>query len=241
MEGPDPFGGLSQIYNSNLYTTVFADPDDKAANRITGEDFPVALDSLQRVLKDCASICLILKPKQDLDIIWTLAAYVPYRADETAAVDAAKAGIKSTNKVSKVLGSAIARRQQFHSLVKAVADGSASVADVGMALRENGKSWRYHVLYSLLCDCVNESFSDVSERYSKFVRFVQSHNLEGAAELKPILDGNQIKKALDVSKAGSWLKDALDVVVAWQFAHPSGTAVEAQDMIKSKKEQFPIG
>ena len=240
MAGPDPLGGLMQIHQLGLYKTVFADPDAVSVQVIEAE-FPVAVRTLQRVLDECSSICLVLKPKTDLAIAWTLATYVPYKDDEEAAVAAAKAGIKATNLVSKTLSEAIKYRKNLRLLSHRALTDQATRAEVGVALKDCGKSWRFHVLYSLLCDATEEKFLGVVERYTNFVRFIKEQELEGAAELKPIINGNDIKNALEIAKAGSWLKQALDVVTEWQFAHPKGTAEEAKEMIKQKKEQLQTG
>lgn len=240
MTGPDPFGGLIRIYELNLYKTVFADPSADATD-LDILTFPVALDALRRILADSPLLCLILRPKDDITAAWTLACYVTYRDNEATAVTAARESIKATNMISKILSDAIKYRQRIKAVVlKANAKGTTR-AEVGVMLRDCGKSWRFHVLYSLLCDAVDNGFEEAKSRYVEFVRFVQEQQLEGAAELKPILNGNEIKKALDISKAGSWLKEAIDVVVEWQFAHPQATAEEAAKFIRQKKDQFPTG
>ena len=108
---------------------------------------------------------------------WSLAAYVPYRDDEEAAVTAAREGIKATNAVVKVLGEAIRFRPQLQGIVDKVVNASATRAEVGITLKDAGKSWRYHILYSLLCDAVDESFQEVVERYTAFVKYVQGCGL----------------------------------------------------------------
>lgn len=240
MDGPDPLGGLMQIHQLGLYRTVFSDPE-AAEVQTSDSAFPTALQALQKLLDECSSICLGLKPKADVSIAWTLATYVPYKDDEEAAVAAAKAGIKATNLVSKTLGEAIRYRKRLQQLVHKVSAGTATRAEVGVTLKECGKSWRFHVLYSLLCDATDEEFQTVVDRYTKFVSFVKDQKLEGAAELKPIINGNDIKNALEISKAGSWLKQALEIVTEWQFANPAGTADEAKEMIKQRKDQVQAG
>lgn len=237
MTGPDPYGGLTRIYDRDLYKTVFADPNS-TSDKIDEQSFPVALDTLKNVLHECSAICLVLKPKDDINMAWSLAAYVPYRDNEEAAVTAAREGIKATNAVVKVLGEAIRFRPQLQGIVDKVVNASATRAEVGITLKDAGKSWRYHILYSLLCDAVDESFQEVVERYTAFVKYVQEQGLESAAELVPIINGNDIRKALDVQKAGKWLKSALEIVIEWQFANPQGTADEAREMIKQNRHQI---
>ncbi|KAJ9654398.1 CCA tRNA nucleotidyltransferase, mitochondrial [Neophaeococcomyces mojaviensis] len=237
MTGPDPYSGLTRIYDRNLYATVFADPRS-TSQKFHEESFPVALNTLCNVLDRYSSICLVLKPKDDINLAWSLAAYVPYRDDEDTAVTAVREGIKATNVVVKVLGEAIRFRARLRVIVEKIAKADATRAEVGVALKDAGKSWRYHILYSLMCDAVDEQFTEVADRYTTFVKYVQEQKLEGAAELKPIINGNDIKKALDIQKAGSWLKSALEFVTEWQFANPQGTADEAKEMIKHRRDQI---
>lgn len=40
--------------------------------------------------------------------------------------------------------------------------------------------------------------------------------------LKPIVNGNQLSKALD-TKSGPWMKKALDIAMEWQLRNPGET------------------
>lgn len=240
MTGPDAFGGLIRIYHLDLYKTVFADPNADTT-QLDISSFPVALDALRRILAESPSLCLILRPKDDPTAAWTLASYVPYRDDEATAVTAARESIKATNTISKILSDAIKYRKRIKTVVSRTSAKGTTRAEAGVLLRDCGKSWRFHVLYSLLSDAVDDGFTEAKNRYIEFVKFVQEQGLEGAAELRPILNGNDIKKALEISKAGSWLKDAIDIVIEWQFAHPQATAEDATEFIQQKRNQFPAG
>lgn len=240
MTGPDPYGGLTRIYDCGLYKTVFADPENTSYSVQNLSDFPVALSILRKVLDSQPSICLGLKPRDDIALAWSLAAYLPYRDSEQAAVEAARSGIKATNIVVKVLGDAVRYSVKLRSLVSNVDAETATRAQVGVMLKNCGKSWRFHVLYALFCDVVEDPSEKTYEKYAKFVRFVQEQALEDAAELKPIVNGNDIKKELGISKAGSWLRAALDMVVEWQFANPNGTAKEAAQMIAKRRDELQI-
>lgn len=240
MTGPDPYGGLKRIYDCGLYKTVFSDPENTSYSIQDLTDFPAALSILSQILDRQPSICLALRPKDDIALAWTLAAYLPYRDNEQAAVEAARSGIKATNIVVKVLGDAVKYSTQLRNLVSDVDAGVATRAQVGVTLKNCGKSWRFHVLYALFCDAITDPSERTYKKYSKFVQFVQEQALENAAELKPIVNGNDIKKELGISKAGSWLRTALDMVVEWQFANPNGTAAEAAKMIAERRSELQI-
>lgn len=239
MTGPDAYGGLMMVHDLNLYQTVFADPK---YNTVFDEcdQFPAALDALRRILDESALLATALRPREDLAVAWTLATYVPYLEDEVAAVTAARESIKATNTVSKILSDSIRNLSAIQSAVQSVEDGNATRAQVGLLLRNCGKSWRFQVLYSFLCRALHAGFDSAEYFYTKFVQFVQEQDLEGAADIKPILNGNDIRKNLDISQAGSWLKTALDMVVEWQFANPKGTAAEATEMLKQRRQEIPV-
>lgn len=240
MTGPNPYGGLTCIYDRHLYKTVFADPENNSYDPGELSDFPVALSVLQEVLGSQPSICLVLKPTADAALAWTLAAYVPYRDNEQAAVEAARSGIKATNLTVKVLGDAVKYYKRLIKLADSVKGDTATRAQVGVMLKTCGKSWRSHVLFALIGDVVDHNLKETYEKYDKFVRYVQEQKLEDAADLKPIINGNDIKKELGISKAGSWLKAALDMVVEWQFANPDGTAAEAAKMVAERRSELQI-
>lgn len=240
MTGPDPYGGLTRIYDCDLYQTVFADPNNVTYKIQDPAEFPVALSALQQVLDSQTSICLGLRPKDDIALAWTLAAYLPYRDNEQAAVEASRRGIKATNATVKVLGDAVKHLEGLRTLVNNVEADSATRAQVGVKLRNCGRYWRFQVLYALFCDVATDSSDQTYEKYSKFVNFIQEEALEGAAELKPIINGNDIKNRLGISKAGSWLKTALEMVIEWQFANPDKTAEQAAEMIQSRRSELVI-
>ncbi|KAK4914750.1 CCA tRNA nucleotidyltransferase, mitochondrial [Elasticomyces elasticus] len=236
MTGPDAYGGLTRVYDLNLYKTVFADPES-IHNAPREENYPDAVAALRRVLEEQSYICLVIKPKDDITAAWSLAAYVQYNQfHPEVAVLASRNAIKATNQISKLIGDAVKHRLAIESAVQQVHAGQGSRVFVGALLRAAGTTWRHQLLYSLLCDATISSFDTIVESYQSFVRYIHEQDLEGAAELKPILNGNEVKTALDVQKAGPWLKAAIDEVVEWQFAHPQGSAAEAKAWLVESKE-----
>lgn len=55
--------------------------------------------------------------------------------------------------------------------------------------------------------------------------------------MKPIVDGNQLTKALK-SKGGPWTQKALEIVMEWQLGNPEETeaAGAIEHVIERKKE-----
>ena len=242
MAGPDPYSGLKYINKFDLYPIVFADPTTSLNDFFIDPSQAVtAYDGLTRVLEEKSLIYLILRLKEDQALSWFLAAYTPFVNSSSQAEKASREGIKATNKMSKILKDAIDVRPQILQVVKLVQEDTATRADVGMALRQCKEAWRSHVLFSLLCDIVEQGFATATDQYQNFVAFIHNQNLEDAHKVVPILNGNKIKDALGGPKGGPWLKQAIDLLATWQFNNPTGTTEEATEMIASKKRELGLG
>ena len=61
--------------------------------------------------------------------------------------------------------------------------------------------------------------------YDAFVQRLEKLNILEAYTLKPLLDGKAVAKALSATP-GPWMKDALDVIMAWQLRNPDGKSAE---------------
>ncbi|KAH0834455.1 hypothetical protein AYO21_11191 [Fonsecaea monophora] len=242
MAGPDPYTGLKYVNEFDLYFTVFADPATSPTDdSIDAGQAVIAYDGLRRILDEKSSICLSLRPKEDQALSWFLAAYTPWYKSSAKAYQASREGIKATNSMSKVLKDAIDLRTSILEAVQAVNDEKAVRGDMGMTLRQCREAWRSHVLFSLLCDIVEQGFSTATDRYQKFAAYLHDQDLEAAHAITPILKGNEIKEAFGNPKGGPWLKNAVDELARWQFNHPNGTREEAIEMISSKKSELGLG
>ncbi|RMZ86450.1 hypothetical protein DV736_g6319, partial [Chaetothyriales sp. CBS 134916] len=240
--GPDPFTGLTDIVQLNLYSTVFADPSDSRACPASSSA-QLAYDGLRRVLEQKPSICLSLKPKEDQAMAWFLASYVPWSDLGHKAYNASRNAIKATNIMSKVLDDAIKARHRIMSSVELVNDGKATRGEIGMVLRASKGAWRHHTLYSLLCDIVSEGLDKATDRYTLFLAYIQDHALEDAASVDKalVLKGNEIKQALCIKEAGPWIKQAVDMVAKWQLDQESTpTKAAASAMILERKKELGL-
>jgi len=116
--------------------------------------------------------------------------------------------------------------------------GTATRGIIGMIVRTSKGLWRPHLLYSLLCDMVDNDFEEQLTRYQKFSDYVQEQNLQDAhlADKDLVLKGNEIQDALGERKAGPWLKSAVDMVVEWQFDNEAtATKENAIEMIRARR------
>lgn len=73
--------------------------------------------------------------------------------------------------------------------------------------------------------------------YLKILKFLEEQNLLEVNNLKPLVNGRDMIKALD-SKAGAWLTTALEITVEWQIRNPDRTDAEGaiEEAIRRKDE-----
>nr|OQO30459.1 hypothetical protein B0A51_02801 [Rachicladosporium sp. CCFEE 5018] len=249
LQGPDPHEAMRLIFDLDLYFTLFCDPTTDPAKHYTPDTggCRALLDELETLMEDGSTISrLLLHAKNEQYLAWMLAAAVPYRdAPDPQPIQpgrkppppipstVAREGVKATNRVCDVITASYMHRNEIRDLVDRVeshrrrperANGTSSNPGrdvLGMAVRRWSASWRSQVLYSLLVAMVEQpdSVDAVQRRYSAFLTHLQNLNLLDAYTFKPLLDGKQLAKALNTSP-GVWMKDALDVVMAWQLRNP---------------------
>ena len=264
VNGENPLMAFQLIFHCNLWPTVFLDPTGKTINSIQARiletsngvpwppTWPHAYQVLHALLADTSPLAQTLTQLDgEPESLWLMAAYAPLRELGTEeAVRNAREGIKATNKISKLLEKAILHGQEIQSLVRQVNESEKGSEDIprstiGMAIKGWGPSWRTQLLYSLLADVVMQQsaqgfFSVELERYAKFVEAVSRRGLNDAAEVKPLLKGDEIQKMFDFKKSGPWMKEALDSVIKWQFDHENGTKEEATHWLLENKETLGI-
>src|SRR5690242_2251918 len=78
--------------------------------------------------------------------------------------------------------------------------------------------------------------------YSSFLSHLAKLEVLDADTFKPLLKGTDLAKALSI-KPGPWMKDALDVVMAWQLRNPStmnpSEAIEAVKKARESDSELP--
>ena len=245
LRGPNPYRASFMINELGLYPSVFAClPDDKVVPDLQG--LPSALGGLRRIEKERQRANEQLNCRTNADdqaLSYLLANYAPWHqcaVEASVAIREAIKGDKGEKRMNNILCASIKNREDFRNIIDQTLSGLASRADIGMALYHFGPTWRYQLLYSLFCEFLTEGFENASSRFANFLKIVREKDLEGAAELKPIIDGNAIKEALN-RDSGKWMTVALETVRSWQFEHPDGTKDDAIEMIMKVKEKFEKG
>lgn len=147
---------------------------------------------------------------------------------------------------------------------------SAFPRDVlGMTMRRWGQHWRCAVLAAMILDVDMTQKDDDSRgkktglltdddqrrltlafptdwlnvliEYSEFLLFIDTADLLDVEQMKPLIDGKQLSRELN-AKPGPWMKEALDIVMAWQLRNPDSTdADEVVDEVASQRKRLKIG
>ncbi|KAI9800316.1 MAG: CCA tRNA nucleotidyltransferase, mitochondrial [Piccolia ochrophora] len=171
------------------------------------------------------------------------------------AVAVVRNGLKFPNKVCSVVSCAFQNASEVRTFKTKImqhqsADGSCQPERevLGMAIRRWGPDWRSAVLLALLQDVQSLPGSndgdlkcltvDAVSSYTAFLDHLHSQKLLDAYALPCILTGSEIAIALN-TKPGPWMKEALEVVMAWQLRHPERPeakqeAIEEVRKVKSK-------
>ena len=250
VSGPDPSRALMLIQDFKLYGTVFANPLTRRVPESVDVEFNEQVyNGLILILEinefDTMQTCTvanILKPKDDRPLAWYLAAYTAWaNCLPEEVVSAAKNGIKATNKVAAVLETAVTKRPMVRELKEVMMKAGEQVpprAEVGMAIRRLGSSWRWQILYSILVDLRMNTPEEVLPAYADMLKKIKRLKLEDVTEMKPILDGNELQTALEQQKSGPWMKPALEMVTKWQLDHPTATKQDALDMVAKDRDEF---
>ena len=90
------------------------------------------------------------------------------------------------------------------------------------------------------CSILTTIFPVATEKkYTTFLQHLQHLDILDAYAMKPLLDGKALAKALS-TPPGPWMKDALDVVMAYQLRHPAtATTEQAIEEVRQARGELP--
>ncbi|EAT84128.2 hypothetical protein SNOG_08960 [Parastagonospora nodorum SN15] len=220
LRGPRPRMALELIDRFGLYKTVFTDPT--------------------RVLPSDPETELFKSSYNFVDSVPFFAAYL-----------VAREGFKAPNKVCDVVAASLGHGEEVRAMVAQCAKGlrrpdTINPADnptgrdiLGMALRRWGSTWRTQVFFNLVYEVVQgqSSKEDILGSYAAFLNQLAKHDILDVDTFKPLLKGTDLAKALG-TKPGPWMKDALDVVMAWQLRNPDSIDADAAiEAVRASREK----
>ncbi|EQL02437.1 Poly A polymerase, head domain protein [Ophiocordyceps sinensis CO18] len=225
--------------------------------------WPRAYHLLAALIDDGSSrLGKLIKARDMAESLWVMAAYAPIaglRHDMLQhAVATAADAIKATVKTSKLLDMSLRNADSIRALVTRTSNQPESPparSTVGMAIRAWGATWRLQLIYSLLAELVydertrpapsptpagDDALTKLLQRYNGFLDFVVRGGLEDAHQVRPLLDGNVIMELFGVSRGGSFIKKAMDELVAWQFDNEGQGVPEAKEWLRQQQARLGI-
>lgn len=224
--------------------------------------WPRAYGLLAALLSDSSSQLGKLVRSADMtESLWVMAAYAPLAGLRHTmlqhALETAVGAIKATVKISKLLDRALVNVDSIRAMVSRTnsrLEPPPARSTVGMAVRAWGATWKQQLIYSLLAELIyeagpspqlsslgdNTATTRLLQQYNQFLDFVVQRGLEDAHEVRPPLNGNAIMKLFGVSKGGSFVKTAMDELVAWQFDHEGLGAEEAREWLRQQEGRLGI-
>ncbi|KAI4627835.1 hypothetical protein J4E80_001969 [Alternaria sp. BMP 0032] len=266
LKGPRPRMALELIDQFGLYRTVFTDPTRELSEPDTAY-FKPAYNFVETIIEKNADVPAaipdtLLRNEDERYLAWVCATMMPWMDAPTiphqkplqrpyfAAYLVAREGFKAPNKICDVIASALSNSEEIRNVVGRCAKGlrrpdtinptdDATARDtLGMAIRRWGSSWRTQVFMNLVYEIVlgRVSKDEILRSYDSFLARVTELKILDVDTFRPLLKGTDLAKALG-TKPGPWMKDALDVVMAWQLRNPDTTdPTAAIEAVKASKD-----
>lgn len=180
------------------------------------------------------------------------------------AAEIARDSLRSDNKTMNVLSDAATHFRAVGDLKTSFIAGSIPGTGteirlhVGLSIRSWKKDWRMCVLASILHEiaggaefqrgkpssrvCLSRAtdLALVVREYDKLLSYIEKEDLLQVDALRPIVNGEEVKKALGVS-TGPWMATAMDLVIRWQLLHPGISDKEkALEELRNKRAELGV-
>jgi hypothetical protein len=181
----------------------------------------------------------------------------------TRPVEVARDGLRCDNKTLYILRDATLN---FAAIIKwknslLAHEISGTPAEIrqqtGLRIRGWGENWRLCVVLAILqevmqgvdlsqgkkisnCALHHANHSIVIREYNQFLAYIVDSDLEGAFELKPLVNGAEIMQTLGSPRKGPWMSKATALVMEWQLLHPAGDKAAALDAIVDRRAELGL-
>jgi hypothetical protein len=212
IKGPDPLTAFEFLYESDLYSTVFLDPQGYLGQAL-----------------------LHAFPRSEPDIPWPNSwPLTPLRRTDIEKV------VKSASGAIKNMDSVHASVRQVATASAGVSRSALGMA-VRSWGRSWKLQVLYALLADAISQAVDDgAFADLLDGYSKFMDHVFDQGLQNAPLAEPILNGSELKTIFNLTQSGAFLKVALDGLVQWQFDHEHASKTDATEWVLTQRENFHI-
>jgi tRNA nucleotidyltransferase (CCA-adding enzyme) len=269
LRGKRPRSALQLIDRLGLYHIIFMDPTNPAAPKPDTKKWQSAYDCLGYLSeKSDPLLSTLATGPEERYLAWLLAALVPWsqvREPEQLAGDkkrkkqshwataAVREGIKAPTRVCDLVEAASRNRLEILRLKSCVDGGTEDGKQrdkLGLSIMKwnnRGLDWKLQVLYAMLVDVFEhtldvdtEGRTELLSSWQGFLDHLAALNLLEVTSLRPLVNGNELAKALDV-RPGQWMTRALEICLAWQLRNPNKTsAAEAIEEVQRRRDELGI-
>ncbi|SCV04290.1 LAMI_0H14928g1_1 [Lachancea mirantina] len=257
LHGPDPLLGLELIHKACLENVIFFWHSDNAiiehnrkesnmklidaAYQKLRAHMRVVLEKLPDLLTRCPDLKLkweqdlefrqtfilgvVLAPFKDIEIVWN-----PKKTHNKLGPIAdyiVKEGLKFGKGDAELVSKCVQSQLTWENLLNKYK--ALSRSEIGLFLRSFEGNWEAAFFVNLaLSFCLQES---TLQRYQQLVEHIRYLQLQDSFQLKPLIDGKSLSKALGC-KPGPWMKTVMSEMIVWQLDNPHGTEVDLLEYIK---------
>ena len=89
-------------------------------------------------------------------------------------------------------------------------------------------------------DLIPRDINKVLQRHEALLSFARKQRLDTVASIKPILDGNAIKKAFGVRQGGKFLARAIEGLFEWQLDHEGADEAAAEAWLLNQRGKLGL-
>lgn len=218
LQASHPEKGLSLLNELGLVATVFdAPPIDPSTY--------ASLLALARAL-DVSSICRFADCERYL--FWLTVALLPWGSYSgqigKRLVNMPAAIVRERLKLSAALTDQV--QGVFTQLPLSFPSIDASRSEIAFAVRQRGSAWRVCLALQIIQNHLRRGASQLEDDeiapFRTMVDTIDARGLAQAYTIKPLLDGKTLQRE-GLATPGPGMKEALDIVLRWQFDHPEAT------------------
>ncbi|KAF4333540.1 poly A polymerase head domain protein [Fusarium beomiforme] len=198
----------------------------------------------------------LIRSEEQKNMLWAIVAYAPLAGldtkDHRLAIDEAINALKGTRQLYKLIEATLENLESIRSTADLVVSSTPSRGTIGMRIRSWGVSWGLQVLFSALGEIVylkpqpespdssQEDIDQVLQRHEALLSFAEKQRLDTVMSIRPILDGNVIKRAFGVKQGGKFLARAVEGLLEWQLDHEGADEVAAEAWLLSHRDQLGV-
>ncbi|CAI4437592.1 AQG_2a_G0016490.mRNA.1.CDS.1 [Saccharomyces cerevisiae] len=179
----------------------------------------------------------ILSPMANLQIIGNPKKKINNLVSVTESI--VKEGLKLSKNDAAVIAKTVDSICSYEEILAKFADRSQlKKSEIGIFLRNFNGEWETAHFASLsdaflkIPKLETKKIELLFQNYNEFYSYIFDNNLNNCHELKPIVDGKQMAKLLQM-KPGPWLGKINNEAIRWQFDNPTGTDQELITHLKA--------